>query len=90
MIYIGDSDTDIPCMKLVNSYGGYSIGVYDPDTRNKDKVRKMIRDNRIRYYAPADYTEGSDLDTLVKKIILRTSANEALESVAESCRTCED
>ena len=21
MIYIGDSDTDIPCMKLVNSYG---------------------------------------------------------------------
>ena len=27
MIYIGDSDTDIPCMKLVNSQGGYSIGV---------------------------------------------------------------
>ena len=27
MVYIGDSDTDIPCMKLVNTYGGHSIGV---------------------------------------------------------------
>ena len=90
MIYIGDSDTDIPCMKLVNSYGGYSIGVYDPETQNKDKVKKMIRDNRIRYYAPADYTEGSGLDTLVKQIIRRTKANEALEKAAEACRTCED
>jgi 2-hydroxy-3-keto-5-methylthiopentenyl-1-phosphate phosphatase len=89
MIYIGDSDTDIPCMKLVNSYGGYSIGVYDPDTRNKDKVKKMIRDNRIRYYAPADYTEGSGLDTLVKQIIERTAANEALESAAAACRNCD-
>lgn len=31
IVYIGDSDTDIPCMKLVNSKGGYSIGVYDPE-----------------------------------------------------------
>ena len=38
MIYIGDSDTDIPCMKLVNSYGGYSIGVYNPQTQDKTKV----------------------------------------------------
>ena len=29
MVYIGDSDTDVPCMKLVNSYGGHSIGVYN-------------------------------------------------------------
>ena len=28
MVYIGDSDTDVPCMKLVNANGGYSIGVY--------------------------------------------------------------
>ena len=27
IVYIGDSDTDIPCMKLVNSSGGHSIGV---------------------------------------------------------------
>ena len=86
MIYIGDSDTDIPCMKLVNTNGGYSIGVYDPHTRNKDKVKKMIRDNRIRFFAPADYTEGSELDTLVRNIIRRTAANEILESTHNACR----
>ncbi len=87
MVYIGDSDTDIPCMKLVNMNGGHSIGVYNPETGKKDKVQKMLRDRRIRYYAPADYTEGSELDTLVRKIILRTAANEALEAAHFSCVT---
>lgn len=81
MIYIGDSDTDIPCMKLVNSNGGYSIGVYNPTTKKKEKVYKMMHDNRIRYFAPADYTEDSDLDKLVKSIIDRTLYNEVLESI---------
>ncbi|MBQ3920688.1 MAG: GNAT family N-acetyltransferase, partial [Firmicutes bacterium] len=40
MVYIGDSDTDIPCMKLVNSYGGHSIGVYDPERDNRDRVHR--------------------------------------------------
>ena len=78
MIYIGDSDTDIPCMKLVNSQGGHAIGVYDPDTGDKTKVRKMMRDDRIRYFAPADYREESELDTLVKQIIDSTVYNEIL------------
>lgn len=79
MVYIRDSDTDIPCMKLVNTYGGHSIGVYDPATQNKKKVYKMMHDKRIRYYAPADYTERSELDLLVKAIIDKTAANEILE-----------
>ena len=79
MVYIGDSDTDIPCMKLVNTYGGHSIGVYDPATQNKKKVYKMMHDKRIRYYAPADYTERSELYLLVKAIIDKTAANEILE-----------
>lgn len=83
MIYIGDSDTDIPCMKLVNSYGGYSIGVYDVD---KTKVYRMINDNRIQFFAPADYTDGSELDNLVKTIIDRTSENERLVKRGIECR----
>lgn len=81
MIYIGDSDTDIPCMKLVNSYLGYSIGVYNPDTKNKAKVYKMMHDNRIKYFAPADYSEDSEIDILVKAIIDRTAYNEKLETI---------
>ena len=81
MVYIGDSDTDIPCMKLVNSYGGHSIGVYNPETNNKQKVYKMMRDNRIKFFAPADYSENGELDRLVKAIIDRTEKNEKLEKI---------
>ncbi|MFA6849606.1 MAG: HAD family hydrolase [Selenomonadaceae bacterium] len=80
MVYIGDSDTDIPCMKLVNSYGGHSIGVYDPSTGNKEKVYKMIKDNRVRYFAEADYSYGKKLDLLIKDIIKKTAAYEVLEN----------
>lgn len=80
MVYIGDSDTDIPCMKLVNTYGGHSIGVYDPRTGDKAKVHKMMRDKRIRYFAPADYREGTELDRLVKAIIDKTAVYEVLEN----------
>ena len=81
IVYIGDSDTDIPCMKLVNSYGGHSIGVYNIESGDKAKVYKMMRDGRIKYFAPADYREGKELDSLVKAIIKRTAANEALETL---------
>lgn len=81
IIYIGDSDTDIPCMKLVNVNGGHSIGVYNPNTKKKEKVYKMMHDNRIKYFAPADYTDSSDLDKLVKAIIDRTYYNEVLENI---------
>lgn len=81
MVYIGDSDTDIPCMKLVNSHSGHSIGVYNPETKDKRKVYKMMEDKRIKYYTPADYTEGSELDELVKTIINTTASNEKLMSI---------
>ena len=79
MVYIGDSITDVPCMRLVNSLGGYSIGVYNPDTGDKQRVYQMIRDNRIKYFVPADYSEGTELDSLMKTIIDRTAINEQLE-----------
>lgn len=81
MIYIGDSDTDIPCMKLVNTNCGHSIGVYNPETKDKRKVYKMMEDKRIKYFAPADYTYGSELDCLVKAIIDQTVSNEKLMSI---------
>lgn len=92
MVYIGDSDTDIPCMKLVNSYGGHSIGVYDPQTGNKDKVYRMIADGRIRYFTPADYRDGTQLDALVRTIIDKTAVfeqleNQYLEAAAETRRS---
>lgn len=83
MVYIGDSATDIPCMRLVNTNGGHAIGVHNGDP---SKVQKLLRDGRIRYYAPADYREDSQLDKLVKAIIDRTVTNEVLENIHYACK----
>jgi len=83
MVYIGDSDTDVPCMKLVSINGGYSIGVYSKEAQNK--VFKMIEEKRIKYFAEADYRSNSELEQLLKNIIDRTAMNEVLEMKYARC-----
>ena len=84
MVYIGDSDTDIPCMKLVTTYEGHAIGVYDPE-KGDARVKQLMREKRIRYFAPADYTEGGELDALIREIIASTAAAEKLERRHDEC-----
>lgn len=69
MIYIGDSATDIPCMKLVKKYGGCSIGVYDTTKNNPSVVGKLFDDGRLSCFAPANYEKGSDLYNKVCEVI---------------------
>ena len=76
IVYIGDSATDIPCMRLVKGKGGYSIGVYDPEKQKKDNVLKLYADGRLSFYAPADYTEQADLMKYVRNIIKEIAARE--------------
>lgn len=45
----------------------------------------MMHDERIRYFAPADYTENHELEKLVKNIIERTETNERLERFHVKC-----
>ena len=67
-------------MKFVNIYGGHPIGIYALATRNKIKAHRILRDDRIKYF-PADYSEGSDLNSILKAIIENTHINERLERV---------
>ena len=69
MIYIGDGLTDVPCMKLVKENGGHSIAVYDQDERKK--VETLLIHDRVDFIAPTDYSENSELDKVVKDIILK-------------------
>ena len=82
-VYIGDSATDIPCMRLVNSKGGYSIGVFDPHKNNRSKVYQLYGDGRINLYAPADYSEGSEISRLMEKIIDEIATREAIKAEQE-------
>ena len=78
MIYIGDGNTDIPCLKLVKQYGGNSIGLYD---RNKNTVMQMMYDDRINYYFKADYSIDKDLYRTVEKIIRMISYSDPLKKI---------
>lgn len=70
MIYFGDGVTDVPCMKLVREYGGKSIAVYHTEKEGAlQKVKDLLLANRINFYAPADYREGRELDSLVQEIV---------------------
>lgn len=39
----------------------------------------MMNQNRIRYFAKADYSCGSEMDILIKNIIDKTVASEKIE-----------
>ena len=75
MIYIGDGLSDVPCMKMMKSYGGYSIAVY----QNKDsKVEDLLLKDRVDFIYPADYREGMGLDVTVRNIIRKMAVCETL------------
>ena len=79
MIYIGDGLTDVPCMKLVKTNGGQSIAVYDPE-KGKAAAEALLRDNRVNYVVPADYSSDSDIETIVFAIIKKMQAESELLS----------
>ena len=80
IVYIGDSATDIPCMRLVKSKGGYSIGVFDLEKNKREKVYQLLNDGRINFYAPADYSEDSELFKYIKLVIDQVSISERIKS----------
>ena len=70
MIYFGDGETDIPCMKMVRQNGGYSIAVYRAKDEAKRKTaEQLILDNRVNFVCKADYTENEELCKVVKTIL---------------------
>ena len=77
MIYIGDGLSDVPCMKMMKAYGGYSIAVYQ---KRDSKVEDLLAKDRVDFIYPADYSEGTGLDTTVKNIIRKISISDILYS----------
>ena len=83
MIYFGDGETDIPCMKIVGMFGGNPIAVYNPDSPKKRAVaEKLKRQGRVKFITPTTYTADSRTFKLVKAIIDKVKAEDDLRILA--------
>lgn len=81
MIYVGDGETDVPCMKIVKNEGGHSISVYNPNKEKKIKIaNKLYKDNRVNFIAPADYSENSKMEKIVKSILDQVAIKNTLDT----------
>ncbi|MCI6568275.1 HAD family hydrolase [Dysosmobacter sp. HCP28S3_G4] len=86
MIYMGDGLSDVPCMKMMRAYGGQAIAVYQED--NRLGVEDLMAKSRVDFIFPADYSEGTALDTTVKNIIRKMSITDRLwEETAQQLRS---
>ena len=79
MIYIGDGMTDVPCMKLVKLNGGQSIAVFR--RRNKGTAAKLLSEDRVNFITEANYSEGRELDVIVKTIIEKMAVVDRLSEL---------
>ena len=80
MVYIGDGTTDIPCMRVVKSSGGYAIAVY----QDKKQPQNLIQEGRVNIAAHADYSANSAIDKYVKSIIDKIVVEHRLKKLENS------
>ena len=80
MIYIGDGETDVPAMKVVNYQGGYSIVVYPPKAGPRRKLaemqkektaKRLVTDNRAQFVAEASFQVGGPVYEIVTMLVGR-------------------
>ena len=76
MIYVGDGLSDVPCMKMMRAYGGQALAVYQEG--NRAGVEELLARGRVDFIFPADYREGTALDTTVKNIIRKMAIADSL------------
>lgn len=84
MVFIGDGSTDIPCFRLIKEQGGLSLAVFKSGARGaRAKADKYMQDGRVHCIAPADYTDDSKLDHIIKAYIDEVAARAALSRAFE-------
>lgn len=80
MIYIGDGDTDVPCMKLATMFGGHSIAVFHPGKQEKkENALKLHKQGRVSFCSPAVYTKESQIYKIVCTIIDKIKSDSELK-----------
>lgn len=77
MIYFGDGETDVPCMRTVKSNGGHSFAVYGND-KKRALAQQLLAEGRVNFACAADYTESGQMMEIVKRILDKIKADYTL------------
>lgn len=80
MIYFGDGETDVPCMRTVKSNGGYSFAIYGND-KKRVVAQQLLSEGRVNFACNADYTDQGEMMEIVKRILDKIKAEYALSQV---------
>ncbi len=64
IIFIGDGETDVPCLKVTNQRGGLAIAVY-PDEYRKVQAENLMKYGRANHCCKADYRQSSLLFEII-------------------------
>ncbi len=87
MIYIGDGETDVPCMLTLKNEGGHSIAVYRKDVADScQKVQRLLQDRRVDFVAKADYRAHGEIETYVQALLDKIAADAHLHILKQNMR----
>ena len=80
MIYFGDGETDVPCMRTVKAEGGHSFAVYGNEKKHK-VAEQLLTEGRVNFACEADYSENGEIMKIVRHILDKIKADYALSMV---------
>ena len=78
MIYFGDGETDVPCMRTIKANGGHSFAVYGND-KKRTLAQQLLSEGRVNFACPADYTADGQMMEIVKRILDKVKADYTLQ-----------
>jgi hypothetical protein len=71
LLYIGDGESDVPCMTVIRKEGGYAIAVYKKWSSKRIKnAKELLKADRVHFIAKADYRRNSELEKMIKTILV--------------------
>lgn len=77
MIYFGDGETDIPCMRTVKSNGGHSFAIYGNE-KKRTLAQQLLAEGRVNFACAADYSSEGEIMKIVMRILDKIKADYTL------------
>ncbi|MCF0164967.1 MAG: haloacid dehalogenase-like hydrolase [Bacteroidales bacterium] len=85
MIYFGDGQTDVPCMKIVKMFGGNAIAVYQKQNEKMSRTaRELLKQDRVNFICNADYSADGEIYKVVCTIIDKIAAENEYDRLRRS------